>query len=399
LEAVMGGADFVQLEVDWAAYDENYTLLPWGEALKNLHALSGQIGVRGETLTPFAVVLGNDNGWPGVGWRIGDVRGAGLFDGMRHEFMQTRDADLSLKIFDIFYPQFERCGWDPEYPGFLTESPFGPLDIVPNNLSVDTYRRYRVLVALGYHRYTPELLDTWEQYVRAGGILICSDTAFRDERECFVNPKYLEPLLGCVPDFRERKLLVLNQPRGTLADVEGLLERGERIEWQHHYLHPVKLTQGHVVGRLNDVPYIIENRLGSGRVFFITGLNGVGSSAIRRGPEPFLYSNILYYFLHSLNDHVGTGVSFKPWTGLDYILNRKTDGSLWLLVMNHNDMFYRRDATLRGYGPFSSLRIAAQGDWRKYDVGKEIPFVHKDDVVTWSFAMEPKSFVLFVFER
>ena len=35
-----------------------------------------------------------------------------------------------------------------------------------------------------------------------------------------------------------------------------------------------------------------------GRIFFATALNMVGSDGQRRGPEPFLYSNILSYFLH-----------------------------------------------------------------------------------------------------
>jgi hypothetical protein len=63
---------------------------------------------------------------------------------------------------------------------------------------------------------------------------------------------------------------------------------------------------------MNDKPYIIENRIGAGRVFFLTALNMVGSSAQRRGPEPFLYSNILHHFLHTLKDHIGDGIKFAP---------------------------------------------------------------------------------------
>lgn len=399
LEAAMGGADYAQLEVDWAAYDKDYNLLPWGEALRHVHALATLVGSRGETLTPFAILLGHENGWPGVGWRVGDVRNAGLFDGIRHEFMQTRDADLSLKILDIFYPQFERCGWDPEYPGFLVESPFGPLDIVPDNLPAEAYERYRVLVALGYHHASQSLLETWEAYVRKGGILICADTALLDEKEQPVNARSVEPLLGCLPDFSKRKLISLYQPRSYMEAVEGLADAGERVEWQWHRLHPVKLTSGHVVARLNDVPYLVENRLGQGRVFFITAWNGVGSSNKERGPEPFLYANILYHFLHTLKDHVGIGIEFSPWTGLDYIANRKPDGSVWLLVMNHNDMDYRRDVVMRRCGELSSVRTVVQGDWKRWKEGGPVVYSKTGDGLQWSFEIFPKSFVLFALEK
>ena len=238
LGAAMGGADYVQLEVDWAAYPREslFTpgtgtpepLLPWGEALKSLYAVTRAIGPRGETVTPFAILMGHENGWPGVGWRIGDVRGTGLFDGIRHSFMQTRDADLSLKLLDIFYPGFERCGWDPEYPGFLAESPLGTLDIVPDNLSSGKYSRYRVLVAMGYHRMTDPIRDALTRYVENGGILVCGDTLFLDEQEESALPGAAEPLVGCTVDSSEENLIRLNKPAAVLDAIEGYAAAGTR---------------------------------------------------------------------------------------------------------------------------------------------------------------------------
>jgi hypothetical protein len=293
LGAAMGGADYVQLEVDWAAYDKQWNLLPWGRAMQTLYSLTRQLGARGETITPIAILFGHEHGWPGVGWRIGDVRGTGLFDGLRHQFMQTRDADLSLKLLEVFYPGFERSGWDPEYPGFLAESPLGACDIVPDNLPAETYRRYRALVALGCHRMTDALCQNLRLYVEGGGVLVCGDTLFLDEREKPLPPALAETLTGCTVDVRERRLIHLHQPAGTLAAVEGYAAPATCVEWQDHWLHPIRLSTARVVARLNDAPLIVENRLGAGRVFFVTALNLVGSSATKRGPEPFLYANIL----------------------------------------------------------------------------------------------------------
>jgi hypothetical protein len=397
LSAAMGGADFVQLEVDWAAYDEHYTLRPWGRAMKNLFSLTRRIGARGNTITRFAILLGHENGWPGVGWRVGDVRGAGLFDGIRHHFMQTRDADLSLKILDVFYPGFERCGWDPEYPGFLAESPLGTLDIVPDNLPPQSYGRYAMLIALGYHRMTQALRDLLHRYVEDGGVLVCGDTLFLDEAERPIEPGVAASLIGCLVDTNEHNLIRLYQPKGVLQEIDGVADAATWVEWQGHWLRPVRLTTGRTVARLDDTSYIIENRVGSGRVFYVTALNMVGSSAQKRGQEPFLYANTLYGFLHSLAAHIGDGIRFSPWTSLERIYNEKTDGTAMLLVMNHGDMFYRRDATMKNRRGFTTSRIVAQGTWETWRPGKDINVTQTGDVLAWSFDMPPRSFILFEF--
>ena len=409
LGAVMGGADFVQLEVDWAAYPRESLfvpgkgkpgpLLPWGRALKTLYSVTRTIGPRGETVTPFAILIGHENGWPGVGWRTGDVRATGLFDGIRHSFMQTRDADLSLKILDVFYPGFERCGWDPEYPGFLAESPLGTLDIVPDNLSSDKYLRYNALIALGYHRMTTPIHDALRSYVESGGVLVCGDTLFLDEHENRLPPNVAEPLTGCTFNISDENLIHLNRPTANLDAIEGYATAGTRDEWQDHWLHPVELTSGRVVARMNDAPYIVENRIGAGRVFFVTALNMVGSSAKRRGPEPFLYSNILCHFLHTLEHHMGDGIEFAPWTSLEHIYDKKPDGTAMLLVMNHGDMDYRRDAALKNLEGFTEGRVAAEGTWEGWGAGEPLAFDKTGESLAWSFAIPPKSFILFELSR
>jgi hypothetical protein len=453
LLAAIGGADYVQLEVDWAAYDraslvtgtdarkpcarvdEPGALLPWGRALKTLYSVTRAIGPRGNTVTPFGILMGHESGWPGVGWRVGDVRGTGLFDGIRHKFMQTGDADLSLKVLDVFYPGFERCGWDPEYPGFLSESPLGVCDLVPDNLPADRYTRYRVLVALGYHRMTESLRDALRTYVERGGTLICGDTLFLDEAEKPLDGAFAEPLIGCVIDANPENLIQLYQPTGTLDAIPGCADALTRDEWQNHWLRPVHLTTGHVsarkqararlprrpsarvVGRLNDVPYLIENPVGRGRVFFVTALNMVGSSAEKRGQEPFLYANTLYAFLHALEEHVGDGIAFVPWTSIEHVYNERGDGSALLLVMNHGDMTCRRDATMRNPRGYTKGRVLAEGTWEGWRSGAPLQFTQAGDtdarkggaealrapacahVLGWSFDMPPKSFVVFEFQK
>ena len=133
-------------------------------------------------------------------------------------------------------------------------------------------------------------------------------------------------------------------------------------------------------------------------MFFVTALNMVGNDAQRRGQEPFLYANILYEFLHTLENHLGDGVEFSPWTGLDHILNKRPDGSALLLVMNHGDMPYRRDAVMTQGDGFATGRILARGTWEGWRPGGALECARPGDgSLTWSFSMAPKSFVLFEF--
>jgi hypothetical protein len=398
LIGAMGGADYVQLEVDWAAYDKDYNLLPWGTAMQTMYSLAAAIGPRGETVTPFAILMGRGNGWPGVGWRVNDVRATGLFDGIRHAFMQTRDADLSWKIADVFYPGFERCGWDPEYTGFVSESPIGTLDIVPDNLDLSKYTRYPVLVSLGYHRTSDETIARWRQYVEQGGILICGDSLFLDEAEHVVDPKTLEPLIGCTVDTSEANLVQLDQPKGKLQAIAGLTDEADCGEWQTHWLHPVALSTGTVAATLNDTPFLVHNVIGKGHVFFVTALNMTGNSATKRGAEPFLFANILARFLHALKAHAGDGVTISPWTSLDHILTERKDGTGLLLVMNHGDMNCRRDIALRNARGYARVRTLAQGTWQSWTPGEQLTVDASGGELKWSYNAPAKSFVLFALE-
>jgi len=397
LEAAMGGADYVQLEVDWAAFDKQWQLLPWGQAMKTLFSLTRRIGPRGETVTPTAILIGHENGWPGVGWRIGDVRGTGLFDGLRHQFMQTRDADLSFKLLNVYYPGFERAGWDPEYPGFLAESPLGVCDVIPDNLSAAQLSRYRVLVALGYHRMTSALREQLRRYVEQGGVLVCGDTLFLDEEERPIQSTLAEQLVGATVEMRDRKLIHLFQPVGKLNAKDNAAP-ATSVEWQDHWLHPVRPGAARPVAWLNDAPLVLENAVGSGKIYFVTALNLVGSSRSRRGAEPFLYANALARFLQGLYRQTGDGIEFSPWTSLEHIYNERRDGSALLLVMNHGDMEYRRDAVLQNPRNFNRAQVIAQGNWTGWQAGEPVTFTEKGKVLRWSFTLAPKSFVLFEFK-
>jgi len=252
---------------------------------------------------------------------------------------------------------------------------------------------------LGYHRMTQPLREALGRYVEKGGVLVCGDTLFLDEQEKSAATDLAEPLIGCTYDPAAENLIRLKQATASTDAMEGYAAQDKREEWQHQWLHPIRLTTGRVVARMNSIPYLVENRIGTGRVFFVTALNVVGSDAQRRGPEPFLYANTLAQFLHSLKDHVGDGIKFAPWTSLEHIYNKKPDGTAMLLVMNHGDLPYRRDATVQNPEGFTKARVAAKGTWDGWSPGDAVICEREGQTLKWSFDLPPKSFVVFQLSR
>jgi len=189
----------------------------------------------------------------------------------------------------------------------------------------------------------------------------------------------------------------MEQPSGTMDEIPGLSQSFTIDEWRTHWLHAVECTTGHAVARLDNMPFLVENRIGQGRVFFVTGLNMADSSADKRGAEPFLYANTLYRFLHELKKNTGDGISFAPWNGIEYVYNERDDGTGLLLVMNHGDGDYRRDATMRNPRGYAHARVLAEGSWESWRAGGTVSFARTGGTVTWSFSLPAKHFVVFAF--
>jgi hypothetical protein len=68
-----------------------------------------------------------------------------------------------------------------------------------------------------------------------------------------------------------------------------------------------------------------------------------------------------------------------------------------LLVMNHGDMDYRRDATMKNPHRFTAGRVMARGTWEGWQPGDGLQFAQTGDALKWSFSLPPKSFILFEF--
>jgi hypothetical protein len=107
----------------------------------------------------------------------------------------------------------------------------------------------------------------------------------------------------------------------------------------------------------------------------------------------------LYWFLHDLEDHVGDGISFTPWNGIEHVYNERNDGSGMLLVLNHGDMDCRRDASMKNPLGYTRGRVIAEGSWKTWREGDAIQFAKTGNALAWSFPLPAKQFILFALEQ
>jgi hypothetical protein len=364
LDALFGGAKYIQYEVDWSAWDDAGHLTPWGEGLRSFYRLYRHIGKPGDTVTPLAILVGRDHGWPGVGWQKKDIRATGLWDGIHGRALPVSSRDWSLKCLNVFFPGFELCGHAPEYPGFLTRSPHGQLDWITDDQPAEFLRRYRAIFCLGYHAATPATLDRLLKYVQDGGVLFLGDDVLLTEKGSLLDSPLAERLIGAQVGrdlFEARRTVVFE-------DAHDILPGGKVDEHDAVVVRKVQPTTARVVATISHRPLLLENRVGKGRCFFVTAAYLIGCSEEAPAPfrEPTLMLDSVCAAMSAIARKYGDGVRIEPEGDLEYYLCEKSPGVHWLLLMNHGRSAWRGTISLDSEGV--KFRVAATGDatdWRE----------------------------------
>jgi hypothetical protein len=372
LLALFGGAKYIQYEVDWSVWDEAGKpatrpageLTPWGEGLRSFYRLYRHIGKPGEPVTPLAILVGRDSGWPGVGWKKGDVRATGIWDGIHGRALPVSSRDWSLKYLEVFFPAFELCGHAPEYPGMLTRSPFGQLDWITDDAPADFLRRYRAIFSLGYHAAAPATLRELVKYVEEGGVLFLGDDAVLSEKGEPLNSPVVEKLIGA----KIGRELFEVRAVGAWTAGHDILPGGEIKEWGPTVVREIKPTGARVAAEMSGRPLLLENRIGKGRCFFAAPTHLVGCSQEEPAPErePYLRLKFIQAAMSAIARRYGDGVSLEPQGDIEYSLCERAPGTHWLLLMNHGRTSWRGTISLDGGKVSFQLALVGHAtDWHE----------------------------------
>ena len=126
---------------------------------------------RGELKSNIAVIQGRNDAWKSF------VRG-NLWsqEGDKWKFDK---ANESFDLLNVFYPgnTIDACG--PS--GWFTATPYGTVDLLPIEASLEAMDRYKVMIFLGWNTYDAADFERIRQFVFKGGTLILSAAHLNEE--------------------------------------------------------------------------------------------------------------------------------------------------------------------------------------------------------------------------
>lgn len=254
---------------------------------------------KGGPKVKVAFVHGNTDGWSG-GTLCSSLWG-------QHDDADwgNSDAENSWRILE---ETGSKRGWyDKENYGEtdMSAAPaYGLYDIVSAEESLDTLLRYDYLIYAGFNAMTEEIYDRLTEYVRAGGRLIMvaahlNTSTRRDGDVRLIKDGNVEELFGCSLEgevltndgykFRESVIPEIKYPCGDVYYSDPLYSNG--------YARYAKATLrgGSWAAKLDrkmgyseeekpifdeDLPAVIENKLGKGYAILMTALDYPGNNAV-----------------------------------------------------------------------------------------------------------------------
>jgi hypothetical protein len=220
---------------------------------------------RGRLRVPVGCLHGQYDGW--------NCFGADMVWGQAGTEWNAGPPERSWELLKTFFPRsvlaaiFRRpCPHEPV--GFFTGTPYGPVDIVPIEVSVDHLQKYDALALLGWNTADENQIERLTEYVENGGRLMLSLMHLSTEVRRNRSPR---PLAGT----QIRKLLGLEIT--GLRDSVGPFAGDVRDQDLATLIRPGDLKLGDITLRgatvrvkdAHGTPVLVENQLGRGRVIFL----------------------------------------------------------------------------------------------------------------------------------
>ena len=126
---------------------------------------------RGEMKNNIAVIQGRNDAWKSF------VRG-NLWSQSGDEWKFDK-ANESFDLLNVFYPQhvFDACG--PH--GWFTATPYGTVDLLPIEASLEVMNKYKAMIFLGWNTYDEADFKRIRDFVYQGGTLLLSAAHLNEE--------------------------------------------------------------------------------------------------------------------------------------------------------------------------------------------------------------------------
>lgn len=208
------------------------------------------------------------------GWACFCRRNAWAQEGVEWEFAAPEE---SWDLIRVFYPDSvldaiyrHPCPAAPQ--GYYTRTPYGLVDILPVEAQSNVMRQYGAMAFLGWNTADAGQISRLTEYVRAGGTLVLgwphlfTDTRRRDAIYGTPHPLDAWELIGV-------RLLGFREPAAPGSPTLGCVSLGENTR---------------ILREKDGLPLVIENRLGSGTVYFVNAREYPASAGVREVYEELL---------------------------------------------------------------------------------------------------------------
>lgn len=117
---------------------------------------------RGEFYTKIAVLQGRNDAWKSFG-----RTSAWSQNGEKWQFNKAME---SFDLLNVFYPKNNLNISGPD--GWFTDTPYGPIDILPIEAGINTLSSYDILIFLGWNTFDENDFKRLTQFVANGGKLL-----------------------------------------------------------------------------------------------------------------------------------------------------------------------------------------------------------------------------------
>lgn len=222
---------------------------------------------RGKLISPIALLHGAYDAWVCF-----TRRNAWSHEGDEWKFNTPEE---SWDLINVFYPDSvlnaiyrHPCPDSPQ--GYYSRTPYGTVDILPVEASVDKYMQYPSMAFLGFNAADAGQLQKLIAYVKNGGKLLLGWC------HLFTDTNRTDAISGTPLPLESSELLGLTF-QGFLPSQDGLtlgdITLGDDVT---------------VLEKRNSVPFLLKRNLGCGSIFFINAREYPASPEVRPAYEKIL---------------------------------------------------------------------------------------------------------------
>lgn len=290
---------------------------------------------RGELTSRIAVVQGRNDAWKSF------VRG-NLWS-QEGDAWKFDKANESFDLLKVFYPgnTLDACGPD----GWFTPTPYGTVDILPIEASLETMNRYKAMLFLGWNTYDEADFERIRSYVFQGGTLLLSAAHLNAELKPNVptrlpsNDQAVRRLLG--ENYRQLKSKtdirlgaghIIYFPQAAYPSESPL---------KNAYVNSMEDIAATIVAEETEKGWIKENESvgftvwddGERRTIYL--LNSDWKSQADKQPAVLVYGqqsfgvNVRRYHLETI--HCADGLAVMPNSNTTDVLSIYDSGKEWIL--------------------------------------------------------------------